>query len=161
MIFSDSNVSYSCILANKTPTPPSIQQSALEQSSLFDSYLQENSLKTSVVTKSKTADFSKESDKSTIQNKKDDIYSTKETQDSAAVNEINNTDKLTSDGSSGIKKAVSNVLKGYDWTLVTIPTKLNGGQKVKPHVKRPMNAFMVWAQVNLKLNKYYVTINLT
>ena len=54
-----------------------------------------------------------------------------------------NTNDVGSDGSSDIKEAVSNVLKGYDWTLVPMPTKLNGGQKVKPHVKRPMNAFMV------------------
>ncbi|NXG24689.1 SOX8 factor, partial [Grallaria varia] len=42
-----------------------------------------------------------------------------------------------------IRDAVSQVLKGYDWSLVPMPVRGNGSLKAKPHAKRRMKPFRV------------------
>ncbi|KAG5895604.1 hypothetical protein JTB14_009461 [Gonioctena quinquepunctata] len=66
-------------------------------------------------------------------------------QQASATNSVGSSGDAQDLDKSEINDAVTKVLQGYDWTLVPIASKA-ASDKRKLHVKRPMNAFMVWAQ---------------
>ncbi|RDD36902.1 Transcription factor Sox-9 [Trichoplax sp. H2] len=62
--------------------------------------------------------------------------------------------------SKKVKSAVSYVLQDYDWSSVPMSIKLHTSQRSRQHIKRPMNAFMVWAQAaRQKISEQYPNLH--